>query len=93
VVVPPDYGEVLTTQLYFPDETCDQAYQAEPYAARGPNPARTDPRADSPTDSSDAEDLWLDLHRDGAGWVAAHNLGVTFYGQEFGDLPSFYRQS
>ncbi len=67
--------------------------RAEPYVTRGPNPARTDPRVDFPTDSSDAEDLWLDLHRDGAGWLAAHNLGVTFYGQEFGDLPSFYRQS
>jgi len=93
VVVPPDYGEVMTTQLYFPDATCDLAFQAGPYAARGPNPARTDPSTDSPGDSSDAADLWLDLQRDGDGWVARHTIGVTFYGDEFGELPALYRQS
>jgi protocatechuate 3,4-dioxygenase beta subunit len=93
MVVPPDYGEVATTQLYFPDAVCDQAYQAEPYAARGPSPARSDPSVDSPTDSSDAADLWLHLRREADGWVASHNLGVTFYGDSFGELPAMYRQS
>jgi len=93
LVAPPDYGEVTTTQLYFPDADCDAAYRAEPYAARGPNPARRDASMDSPGDSSDAPDLWLDLRRDGDGWAAAHTLGVTFYGDEFGELPAFYRQS
>ncbi|MGK2927863.1 MAG: hypothetical protein ACSLE2_19785 [Lysobacterales bacterium] len=93
VVVPPDFGEVSTTQLYFPDAVCDLAYQAEPYAARGPNPGRTDPAADSPIDGSDEPELWLDLQRDGPGWMAAHTLGVTFYGNEFGELPDFYRQT
>jgi protocatechuate 3,4-dioxygenase beta subunit len=93
LVTPPDYGEVATTQLYFPDEVCDQAYKGEHYAKRGPSPVRTDRSKDSPTDSSDAADLWLDLRREGAGYVADHNLGVTFYGGMFGDLPDFYRQS
>jgi len=93
MVVPPDYGEVATTQLYFPDAVCDQAYQAEPYAARGPSPARHDPSADSPVDSSDAADLWLDLRREADGWAASHTLGVTFYGDSFGELPAMYRQS
>ena len=92
MVFPPDFGEVATTQLYFPDEVCDLAYQGEHYLSRGPNPIRTDPGAFSPTDSSDAEDLWLDLRRTAAGFEASHQLGVTFYGGMFGELPEFYRQ-
>jgi len=93
VVSPPDFGEVATTQLYYPAEVCDQAYEGKHYAQRGPNPDRTDSSKDSPGDSIDAEDLWLDLRRDGDGYVASHNLGVTFYGGMFGELPDFYRQS
>jgi protocatechuate 3,4-dioxygenase beta subunit len=93
MVFPPDFGEVATTQLYFPDDVCDQAYQAEHYAHRGPNPVRTDPTVHSPGDGTDEGDLWLDLRRDGGGYVADHNLGVTFYGKNFGELPEFYRQS
>lgn len=92
MVFPPDYGEVATTQLYFPDEVCDVAYQGEHYASRGPNPIRTDPKAYSPTDAADAADLWLDLHRTANGFEASHQLGVTFYGGMFGELPEFYRQ-
>jgi protocatechuate 3,4-dioxygenase beta subunit len=92
-VSPPDFGEVATTQLYFPDDVCDHAYQGEHYAHRGPNPVRTDPTAPSPTDGTDEADLWLDLHRSGDGYVANHNLGVTFYGDMFGELPDRYRQS
>jgi len=93
VVTPPDFGEVATTQLYFPNEVCDVAYLAEPYAHRGANPDRSDPSKDSPADSSDAGDLWLDLNKQGDGYVANHNLGVTFYGDNFGELTDFYRQS
>lgn len=92
MVFPPDYGEVTTTQLYFPDEVCDMAYQGEHYAQRGPNPIRTDPGAFSPSDGTDAADLWLDLRRAGDGFEANHQLGVTFYGDRFGELPDFYRQ-
>ena len=93
VISPPDFGEVATTQLYFPVDVCDQVYQSDPYARRGPNPDRTNASMDSPSDSSDAADLWLDLHRQGDGYVAHHNFGVTFYGGMFGELPEFYRQS
>jgi protocatechuate 3,4-dioxygenase beta subunit len=92
MVSPPDYGEVATTQLYFPDEVCDVAYQGEHYAKRGPNPIRTDPKAYSPTDGTDAWDLWLDLRQTAEGFEASHQLGVTFYGGMFGELPDFYRQ-
>jgi protocatechuate 3,4-dioxygenase beta subunit len=92
MVFPPDYGEVATTQLYFPDQVCDLAYQGEHYAKRGPNPIRTDPKAFSPNDGTDAEDLWLDLRRTANGFEASHQLGVTFYGGMFGELPEFYRQ-
>jgi protocatechuate 3,4-dioxygenase beta subunit len=92
MVFPPDYGEVATTQLYFPDEVCDVAYQAEHYASRGPNPVRTTPGAESPTDGTDELDLWLDLQRTGEGFAASHRLGVTFYGGMFGELPEYYRQ-
>jgi protocatechuate 3,4-dioxygenase beta subunit len=92
-VFPPNYGELATTQLYFPDKVCDQAYEAAQYAERGPNPIRTDPSVDSPTDNSDAGDLWLDLHRQNEGFVASHNIGVTFYGDTFGELSGLYRQS
>ena len=93
VVSPPDFGEVATTQLYYPAGVCDQAYQGKHYVHRGPNPDRRDASVDSPGDSSDEGDLWLDLHREGNGYVASHNLGVTFYGGMFGELPDFYRQS
>jgi hypothetical protein len=68
------------------------AYQGEHYAKRGPNPIRTDPRAFSPSDGTDAEDLWLDMRRTGKGFEASHQLGVTFYGDRFGELPEFYQQ-
>ncbi len=93
MVFPPNYGEVATTQLYFSDDVCDQVYQAEHYAHRGPNPVRTDPSADSPTDGTDEGDLWLDLRHEGGAYVANHNLGVTYYGDMFGELPGFYEQS
>jgi hypothetical protein len=34
-----------------------------------------------------------DHQRDGDGWVARHTIGVTFCGDEFGELPALYRQS
>jgi hypothetical protein len=34
-----------------------------------------------------------DHQRDGDGWVARHTIGVTFYGDKFGELPALYRQS
>ena len=92
-VFPPTYGEVATTQLYLPDAVCDEVYTAEPYANRGPNTVRTDPTADSPIDGTDEGDLWLALKPSGDGLVAEHVVGVTFYGDEFGELPDFYKQS
>ena len=92
-VFPPDFGEVATTQLYFPDTDCDQVYRTEPYAKRGPNTVRTDPTADSPVDGTDEGDLWLSLKPNGSGLAAEHTIGVTFYGKEFGELPDIYKQS
>ena len=60
---------------------------------RGPNPFRTDPLKDSPTDGTDEGDLWLNLQPSGDGYRANHTLGVTFYGEMFGELPALYRQS
>jgi hypothetical protein len=40
-----------------------------------------------------AADSWLDLRREADGWAASHKLGVTFYGDRFGELPAMYRQS
>jgi protocatechuate 3,4-dioxygenase beta subunit len=92
-VFPPTPGEVATTQFYIPDAVCDQIYTAEPYAKRGPNKVRTDPSADSPIDGSDEGDLWLNLKPNGDGLVADHTIGVTFYGDQFGELPDLYKQS
>jgi protocatechuate 3,4-dioxygenase beta subunit len=92
-VFPPTYGEVATTQLYIPDAVCDEIYAAEPYARRGPNKVRTDPSADSPIDGTDEGDLWLNLKPGRDGLVADHTIGVTFYGDQFGELPDLYKQS
>ncbi len=43
--------------------------------------------------NTEAGDLWLDLKKSGDGYAASHELGVTFYGGMFGDLPELYRQS
>lgn len=91
-VFPPNYGEVATTQLYFPDEACDEVYKTEGYAHRGPNKARTDPTKDAPLDGTDEGDLWLTMKPNGAGMMAEHTIGVSFYGDMFGPLPDVYKQ-
>lgn len=92
-VYPPNYGEVATTQLYFPDEACDPIYDTEGYAHRGVNPVRTDPTKDSPLDATDEGDLWVTMKPQGEGMVVEHTIGVMFYGGMFGELPEIYQQS
>lgn len=91
-VFPPNFGEVATTQLYLHDSDCDKIYQDPAYAERGPNPGRTDPNADSPTDGTDEGDLWLTMKPLDKGYTASHTLGVVYYGGAFGELPDIYRQ-
>ncbi len=91
-VFPPSYSEVATTQLYLPDDVCDEIYRHEAYAHRGPNQKRTDPSVDSPIDGTDEGDLWLTLKPSGAGFVAEHTIGVVHYGKMFGELPDIYDQ-
>ena len=90
-VFPEGNGELATTQLYSPDEVCDKVFEAPAYAARGANPARTTPGAESAIDGTDEGDLWLKLRPEGDGLVAEHQVGVTYYGDMFGELPDMYR--
>lgn len=92
-VVPPDYGEEAVTQLYFLPAVCEEIYATEHYAERGINPIKTEPGQADPMFSTEADDLWLELHRHGDGYIARHELGVVFYGGMFGELPETYRQS
>lgn len=92
-VYPPSFSEVATTQLYFPSTVCDQVYATASYRDRGPNPNRSGPGNTSTVDASAAGDLWLDLQAGDEGYSASHQLGVTFYGDRFGKLSGFYRQS
>lgn len=91
-VYPPTFGEVATTQLYFPPAFCDEVFQHEAYAARGPSPVRYDHRSDSGNSSSDEEELWITPVKAGAGYQHSMQLGVTFYGKAFGELSEFYQQ-
>jgi protocatechuate 3,4-dioxygenase beta subunit len=91
-VLPPDFGEEATTQLYFRNEICDEVYASEHYRHRGPNPTRRQPGDDSSIFSFDAGDLWLNIIRSGDGYEATHELGVVFYGGMFGELTDHYRQ-
>ncbi len=91
-VLPPDFGEEATTQLYFRNEICDEVYAGEHYRHRGPNPTRRKPGDDSGVFSFDAEDLWLNIAPSGEGYQATHELGVVFYGGMFGELTDHYRQ-
>ncbi|HET6564612.1 MAG TPA: hypothetical protein VFG52_04300 [Xanthomonadales bacterium] len=91
-VYPPTFGEVATTQLYFPPTFCDEVYKHEAYAARGPTPIRDDHTTPSRDSASNDESLWITPVRSGAGYQHSMQLGVTFYGQNFGDLDDFYRQ-
>lgn len=92
-IYPPDFGEEAVTQLYFPTAVCDEVYASDAYKARGPNPNRTQPGDESPIFSFDADDLWLNITRNGDGYEASHELGVLFYDRMFGELPDLYRQS
>ncbi len=91
-VLPPDFGEEATTQLYFTNEICDEVYAREGYKHRGPNPTRVSPGDPSPLFSTEAGDLWLDIRKDGDGYVADKELGVVFYGGMFGPLTDYYKQ-
>jgi protocatechuate 3,4-dioxygenase beta subunit len=91
-VFPPSFGEVATTQLYFPLAFCDEIYQHEAYAARGPNPFRDDHTTPSPNAASNDESRWITPQRVGQGYQHSMQLGVTFYGKAFGELTEFYEQ-
>jgi protocatechuate 3,4-dioxygenase beta subunit len=91
-VIPPDFGEEATTQLYFRNEICDEVYASEHYRHRGPNPTRRKPGDQSPVFSFDDESLWLNITRTGDGYQATHQLDVAFYGGMFGELTDYYRQ-
>lgn len=91
-VLPPGQGEEATTQLYLHNETCDEVYASEHYKHRGPNPVRREPGEASPVFSYDQGDLWLNIRKEGEGYVADHELGVIFYDDMFGPLTEYYRR-
>lgn len=91
-VYPPSFGEVATTQLYFPPAFCDEVYTHEAYAARGPSPIRDDHLTPSSLSSSDTEELWITPKKAGPGYQHSMQLGVTFYPAAFGELTEFYEQ-
>lgn len=91
-VLPPDFGEEHTTQLYFPTAVNDVVYATEHYAHRGPNPTRINPGDTSPVFSFEDAGLWLNLRKTNDGYQAAHELGVVHYGDMFGPLTDHYRQ-
>ena len=91
-VLPPGQGEEATTQLYLHNRTCDEVYALEHYRHRGPNPTRREPGEESPLFSYDQGDLWLNIRKEGDGYVADHELGVIFYGDMFGPLTEYYRR-
>lgn len=91
-VYPPALGEEATTQLYLRSDVCDEVYATQHYRHRGPNPTRRNPGDVSPIFSYDRGDLWLNIRKEGAGYVADHELGVIFYGGMFGELPDYYRK-
>jgi len=91
-VYPPTFGEVATTQLYFPPAFCDQVYQQETYVARGPSPIRADHNTPSRESSWNDEGLWVTPKRVGSGYQHSMQLAVTFYGKGFGELSKFYEQ-
>ena len=90
-VLPPDFGEEHTTQLYFPNAINDVVYASEHYAHRGGNPTRKQPGDSSPIFSYGDESLWLNLKKNQDGYTAAHELGVLYYGNMFGPLTDHYR--
>jgi protocatechuate 3,4-dioxygenase beta subunit len=92
-VYPPSFGEVATTQLYFPPAFCDEVYGHEAYVARGPSPIRDDHLTVSSLSSSDQEELWITPQKTGSGYQHSMQLGVTFYPAAFGELAKFYEQS
>jgi protocatechuate 3,4-dioxygenase beta subunit len=91
-VIPPNFGEVATTQFYLRDEDCDEVFATEYYKHRGSSPARTAAFMASMDDERFTGDLTLSLTRSGAGYEASHVMAVTFYGDMFGELPDLYRQ-
>ena len=91
-VMPPEFGEEHTTQLYFPNDVNDAVYASEAYVHRGPNPTRPKPGNSSPVFSYESGDLWLSLKKTSDGFQAAHELGVIHYGGMFGPLSDYYRQ-
>ena len=91
-VYPPTPGEVATTQLYFPPAFCNEAYKHEAYAARGPSPNQNDHRTYAADSSADEAELWITPVTVGTGYQHTMELGVTFYGTDFGNLGKFYDQ-
>jgi len=91
-VLPPDFGEEATTQLYFRNEICDEVYASEHYRHRGPNPKRPKPGDESGIFAYGADDVWLNCKKTASGYEATHELGVVFYDRMFGELTDWYRQ-
>ncbi len=91
-VYPPSFGEVATTQLYFPPAFCDEVYTHEAYVARGPSPVRDDHLTASSQSSSDQKELWITPVKAESGYQQFMQLAVTFYPQAFGELAEFYEQ-
>ena len=65
-----DERSFITSQLYFPDETTDAVFTAEPYAARG---AR---RTTNANDGIFRADLLAQVTPDAGGYVASLTVGV-----------------
>ena len=66
-------GGEFTSQLYFDDALTDQVHAQPPYAARGQRDRRN---ADDGIFGQGGEQLTLQLTPDGAGYVAAFDIGV-----------------
>ena len=68
-----DEGNLVSSQLYFPDEVTDVVYLAEPYAARDNRGTRN---ANDGVARGDAEVLMGDAVQGGVGWVVQLVVGV-----------------
>ncbi len=67
-------GKQMTSQLYFDDALTDQVYTQVPYAGRG---TRDTPNSRDGIFANGGDQLLLSLIRDGDGYAAAFNVGMT----------------
>ena len=65
-----DERSFITSQLYFPDETTDAVFTAEPYASRGPR------RTTNANDGIFSADLLAHVTPSADGYVASLTVGV-----------------